>query len=92
MSTGIPQPPDPTPESDPHIEFARWVLGDKSVTRRVLMFVVVFLVAAVLITWVLAPHIGTLGSSLVGAVGSGAAITAVQHGRKALRARRDQGQ
>lgn len=93
VSTVTPPPsspkhdPVPGPDPDPRLEFARWVLGDKSVTRRVLMFVVVFLTAAVLIAWVLAPQIGTLGGSLAGAIGGGAMITAVQRGRKVLRAR-----
>lgn len=85
-----PRAPDPASGPDPRFEFARWVLADKSVWRRVMVAVVLFLAAAVAIAAVLAPHIGTIGGGLVGAAGGGAAVTAVQQGRKALRARRAQ--
>ena len=93
VTTVTPPPPPATPDPpyvpDPRFEFARWVLAEKVVWRRVMVAFVVFLVAAVFIAALLAPHIGTLGGGLIGAAGGGAAVAAVQQGRKAWLARHE---
>jgi hypothetical protein len=77
--------PDAPSAPDPRFEFARWVLAEKAIWRRVMVPFVLFLVAAVVIAAVLAPHIGTLGGGIVGAAGAGAVVTGVVKGRRAWR-------
>jgi hypothetical protein len=60
------QAADPVPTGA--FDFLEWLFGDQIRARWGLIYLVVCLTAVVLVTWLLAPHIGSILSTLVGAV------------------------
>ncbi len=65
-----PQPPAQAPDTVPAgaFDFAMWLFSDQVRALWGLVYLVVFLTAVVLVTWLLAPHIGPIFGALVGAV------------------------